>query len=65
MNKQKTRVFFSKNINHNIAKQLSEELGVSRTADLGKYLGVPLHHNWVSKNTYKGIMEKVQKKINS
>ena len=65
MNKQKPKISSSKNINHNIAKQLSKELGVSWTADLEKYLGVPLPHNNVLKSTEKDIVEKVHKRITS
>ena len=42
---KKQEFFFSRNINHNVAKLLSEELGVKWIVNLGKYLGVPLHHS--------------------
>ena len=42
VNVGKTRVFFSRNINHNIKSQLSHSLGFNMSADLGRYLGVPL-----------------------
>ena len=40
INEGKTRVFFSRNINHNIKSQLSHSLGFNMSADLGRYLGV-------------------------
>ncbi|XP_015950755.1 uncharacterized protein LOC107475603 [Arachis duranensis] len=40
----KSCVFFSKNVNHNIREELSQELGIPLTSNLGKYLGVPLIH---------------------
>lgn len=65
VNADKTRVFFSSNINHNRATQLSEELGFTRTSGLGKYLGAPIHHGRVSKKSYKFIIDKVQKRLSS
>ena len=62
---QKTRVFFSRNINHNRRNQLSEVLGFQPTNNLGKYLGVPLHHKRISKQMYKEVVDRVQNKITS
>lgn len=59
VNADKTRVFFSKNVNHTRAHQISGELGFRLTADLGKYLGALLHHGQVSRSTYNFIIEKV------
>lgn len=52
VSKEKTRIYFSKNV-HNVRRQeISDTLGFARTADIGKYLGVLIHHNRVSRNTY-------------
>ncbi|XP_054801608.1 uncharacterized protein LOC129305663 [Prosopis cineraria] len=61
----KTRVFFSRNVNHNRAQQFSDLLEFNRTADLGKYLGVPLHHNRVTNNTYQFVVDKMKQRLSS
>ena len=42
---------------------LSARCQIPLTADLGKYLGVPLIHKRVSKTTYYHILEKVQDRL--
>lgn len=49
------RVFFSRNVNHNKVTQISNELGFQLTADLGKYLGILVHHGRVSRRSYNYI----------
>ncbi|KAK7260044.1 hypothetical protein RIF29_25766 [Crotalaria pallida] len=44
VNSDKTRIFFSKNVNNNIRQQICDACGFQRTDDLGKYLGIPLLH---------------------
>ena len=63
VNAAKTRVFFSKNVNHNVREELSNALGYTRTADLGKYLGVPIHHEKVNRNTYKYVVDRVRSRL--
>ena len=65
INEGKTRVFFSRNINHNIKSQLSHSLGFNMSADLGRYLGVPLHHERVSKSMYQFTVDKVKQRLAS
>lgn len=50
--KSKTQVYFSKNVSGAVAVRLGRELGYIVTKDLGKYLGMPLLHRRVSKQTY-------------
>ncbi|XP_057760081.1 uncharacterized protein LOC130980412 [Arachis stenosperma] len=64
VNNEKTRVFFSNNINHNIREGVSEVLQFSRTNDLGKYLGVPLLHSRVTDSTYKSIINNLEARLN-
>lgn len=63
VNYSKTRVFFSRNVNHTRREQLCEHLNFSPTVDLGKYLGVPLHIKHVSKQMYKFIVDKLNKRL--
>ncbi|KAM1268507.1 hypothetical protein ACFX13_000857 [Malus domestica] len=43
-----------------MALELSRICGFPLTNDLGKYLGVPLIHSRITKNTNKGLVEKAQ-----
>ena len=52
VNKSKTQVYFSKNISRAVAGRLWCELGYIVKNDLGNYLGMPLLHCRVSKQTY-------------
>ena len=63
VNKSKTLVYFSKNIPAMEASRISSELGVSETDNLGKYLGVLLLHNGISKQTYQNIIDTVDKQL--
>jgi len=42
---EKMKVYFSRNVSWNARNQLSSELDFNCTSNLGKYLGVKLHHN--------------------
>ncbi|KAL9426246.1 hypothetical protein AB3S75_033092 [Citrus x aurantiifolia] len=64
VNKQKSQVFFSKNAQPCNMRNIGTTLGFSVTTDLGNYLGMPLLHSRVSKATYHGILEKVERKLN-
>ncbi|KAH9798495.1 reverse transcriptase domain-containing protein [Citrus sinensis] len=59
VNKLKTKVFFSKNVQTRDAKLIGDALGFSATKDLGCYLGMPLIHSRVNKTTYQSILDKV------
>ena len=65
VNKEKTKMFFSRNVNHNYAKEICNNLGFSSIGDLGKYIGIPLHHRNVTKATYAHLVEKVQNRLQS
>ncbi|XP_061362932.1 uncharacterized protein LOC133306628 [Gastrolobium bilobum] len=62
---EKTRVFFSKNVHVSRSSEISESLGVGITADLGKYLGVPLHHKRLTKNSFKFVLDRVHRRLSS
>jgi hypothetical protein len=59
VSKDKSRVFFSKNVGWHKRRDLSNDLGIQTTDDLGKYLGVPILHKKFSKNTYQFVLDKV------
>ena len=64
VNKQKSQVLFSKNVKPCNVRNIGTTLGFFVTMDLGNYLGMPLLHSRVSKATYHGILEKVERKLN-
>ncbi|XP_038992548.1 uncharacterized protein LOC120116044 [Hibiscus syriacus] len=63
VNSNKTRVFFTGNKNDELINQLCIPLGFQVSKDLGKYLGMPLFHNRVTKNTFQFIIDKVRQKL--
>ncbi|KAK4285196.1 hypothetical protein QN277_001926 [Acacia crassicarpa] len=65
VNHQKTCVFFSDNVNHIRRSELCTSLGFSITYDLGKYLGVPLHHKRVTKESYQFVVNKVKTRLST
>ena len=56
----KEKLFVSPNFHKLTAREIRARCKIPLTADLGKYLGVPLIHKRVSKTTYYHILEKVQ-----
>lgn len=65
VNKEKTQMFFSRNVKQATAKNIAKECGFSVTNNLGKYLGMSLLHNRVTKATYQEIVDKVDQKLSS
>lgn len=65
VNASKTKIFFSKNVNHTRINQICDDLGLTSTTDLGKYLGISLLHARVMKQTYNFILNKVQQRLSS
>ena len=61
----KYQMIFLKNVGINHRNQLSEEMGIQWTNDLGKYLGVPIFHNKVSRGTFQFIMDKVHQTLSA
>ena len=63
MSVEKTKMFFSKGVSHSVVRSLSYKSGFIVTQDLGKYLGVPLLHQRITKQTYGYIIESLHKKL--
>ena len=63
VNKSKTLVYFSTNISAMETSKIGSDLGYSVTNNLGKYLGVPLCHTRISKQTYQSIIDKVDQRL--
>ncbi|XP_061336877.1 uncharacterized protein LOC133283957 [Gastrolobium bilobum] len=65
VSKEKTKVFFSRNVNHTQVQNLSQLMGYSPINDLGKYLGIPLRHSRVTKSTFGYILNRMQARLNA
>jgi hypothetical protein len=63
INVAKTKILFSKNVSTSLANSISRNNGFKVSKDLGKYLGVPLLHQRVTKQTYSYLLESLQKKL--
>ena len=46
-----------------MAEQISDRTGVGLTDNLRKYLGMPLLHSKVNRNTYGEILEKIRTRL--
>ena len=65
VNNLNSRVFLSKNVNHTCVTEISNFMGFTPCADLGKYLGVPLHHQRVTRSTHDYILGKMDKRLSA
>lgn len=63
VNKSKSHIFFSKNTSLNIIDEFEQALNVSKTDDLGDYLGFPLSTKKPSRTKLSSIINKVSKKL--
>ena len=63
VSKQKTQIFFSKNVPVTLASGIGNALGFSIINNLGRYLGMPLLHDRVSKKTYQSIIDKIDQRL--
>lgn len=63
INHQKSRVFFSKNTPHYVQHAINSQLHISPTADLGRYLGMPILSRRKGRADYSFLIDKVQKKL--
>ncbi|CAN1163243.1 LINE-1 retrotransposable element ORF2 protein [Linum perenne] len=63
VSKDKSRIFFSANVNKASRRHVCRELGFAETNDLGRYLGVPVLHGRINKGTHKYLIERIDKKL--
>lgn len=59
----KTKIYFSPNVSQNVAQNICERTGFTRTMDMGRYLGVLKLHQRVTKRTYWNVIEHAQKRL--
>lgn len=60
---EKSKIFFSNNVSEDLAKQISDESGIQATHDLGKYLGMPILHKRINKDTFRDVVERVTSRL--
>ncbi|KAM1032357.1 hypothetical protein ACFX2C_036031 [Malus domestica] len=65
VNFDKSCIYCSPNISRSKATEIANICGSPLTSDLGHYLGVPLLHSRVNKETYGNIVEKVQRRLSA
>ncbi|CAL1358445.1 unnamed protein product [Linum trigynum] len=63
VSREKSVVFFAKNTNRTISSSTTSILGMPATQDLGRYLGVPVLHGRVTKDTYRYILDRINSKL--
>lgn len=59
----KSQILFSRNTHPEVADEIATALGVEKTADLGKYLGVPSIHGRVTCSTYDGLLDRLNARL--
>lgn len=55
----KSKIFFSSNVTRERGERISRESGIASTRELGKYLGMPILHKRINKDTFGEVLEKV------
>lgn len=63
VNLEKSKIFFSSNVSHDLGKLISDESGIQSTQELGKYLGMPILQKRINKETFGDVLEKVSSRL--
>lgn len=63
VNSAKTSAYFSRNVDPREATSICQALGFQKTNHLGRYLGVPMLHDRVTKDTYLYLVDRVRSKL--
>lgn len=59
----KSPLFVSPNVTNQLAGLLSLSSGIPLTTDLGTYLGLPIIHSRINKETYSNLLDLVLKRL--
>ncbi|KAL2899374.1 hypothetical protein RDABS01_024456 [Bienertia sinuspersici] len=59
----KSRVYFSNNVSSNIKQEICDTLNMEHTEDLSLYLGMPTLSSRVTRDTFKHLCEKVDRRL--
>nr|POE52758.1 putative ribonuclease h protein [Quercus suber] len=60
---EKSKVFFSPTVTMEDRANLTHQLGISETSNLGNYLGFPLRHKGKNRNEFQFVIDRVQAKL--
>ena len=60
---EKSKVFFSPAVSDEDRAELTHQLGICETNNLGNYLGFPLRHKSRNRNEFQFVIDKVQAKL--
>ncbi|GLT50394.1 hypothetical protein SLA2020_238810 [Shorea laevis] len=63
LNLQKSKLFFSPNVQPAMANALSARCGIPLSSDLGVYLGIPITHGRHSHKNYRYLLERMQQRL--
>ncbi|KAL3527637.1 hypothetical protein ACH5RR_012293 [Cinchona calisaya] len=58
LNREKSHIYFSFNTDAQEAEHIAELLEIQKAKDLGRYLGFPIFHKRITKNSCKFILDK-------
>lgn len=65
VSEEKTRIFFSNNMDRGIQTQICSSSGFQVNNDLGKYLGVPIIHSRINRGSFQFILDKVDQRFSN
>ena len=65
ISQDKSKIFFSKNVNHTSSIKIAQAFGFLLTNDLGKYLGVPINHRRVTSSYFSHVTEKLMHNLSN
>ncbi|KAA3485757.1 reverse transcriptase [Gossypium australe] len=60
---RKSNMFFSKGVDIRLQDQISQFFGFQKVLNLGKYLGIPLLHDRITKSSFNFVIDKVRNKL--
>ena len=63
MSVEKSRIYFSPNVQVELKRGVCSRLGIQATANIGNYLRLPIKHKGVPRNRLNFIVEKVMNKL--
>lgn len=59
----KSQVYFSKNVDSDVAIDIANRLNLDKTDNLGNYLGVQSDHGRMSKQHFSGLLERIKGRL--
>lgn len=65
VNFQKSNIHFSATVQQSVSDEISKEIGIQKTNNLGRYLGAPSIHGRAGKELFNHPPERVTKKLAS